>query len=138
MNSQGMTLVEVLAALVLLGIVFVGFMTIFPQMTIFNNKTETKLKTMNEARILLDDFKQSSHTYSDFNNGSKYVEQEGTWTKVVPSGNGLSTTYRITKSRDVASDGLTGQVNLHQVYIAIQKDGKVKSETFGYIEIADE
>lgn len=49
-NEKGLTLVEVLAALVILGIVFVGIMTIFPQMTLFNAKTETKLDTMNLAR----------------------------------------------------------------------------------------
>lgn len=49
-NEKGLTLVEVLAALVILGIVFVGIMTIFPQMTLFNAKTEAKLDTMNLAR----------------------------------------------------------------------------------------
>ncbi|MDN7240344.1 type II secretion system protein [Planococcus sp. N028] len=49
-NEKGLTLVEVLAALVILGIMFVGIMTIFPQMTLFNAKTETKLDTMNLVR----------------------------------------------------------------------------------------
>ncbi|WKA59999.1 type II secretion system protein [Planococcus shenhongbingii] len=49
-NEKGFTLVEVLAALAILGIVFAGIMTIFPQMTLFNNKTEAKLDTMNLAR----------------------------------------------------------------------------------------
>ena len=49
-NEKGLSLVEVLAAIAILGIAFVGIMTIFPQMTIFNAKTETKLDTMNLAR----------------------------------------------------------------------------------------
>ena len=49
-TQKGLTLVEVLAALVILGIVFVGIMTVFPQMTLFNEKTGTKLDTMNFAR----------------------------------------------------------------------------------------
>lgn len=49
-NAKGLTLVEVLAALVILGILFTGIMTVFPQMTIFNSKTEAKLDTMNIAR----------------------------------------------------------------------------------------
>lgn len=49
-TEKGLTLVEVLAALVILGIVFIGIMTVFPQMTLFNNKTEAKLDTMNLAR----------------------------------------------------------------------------------------
>ncbi|WP_033542316.1 PulJ/GspJ family protein [Planococcus sp. CAU13] len=50
-NEKGLTLVEVLAAIVILGILFVGIMTIFPQMTLFNEKTEAKLDTMNLARL---------------------------------------------------------------------------------------
>ena len=50
MNDKGLSLVEVLAAVVILGILFVGIMSIFPQMTLFNAKTETKLDTMNLAR----------------------------------------------------------------------------------------
>lgn len=50
MNDKGLTLVEVLAAVVILGILFVGIMSIFPQMTLFNAKTEIKLDTMNLAR----------------------------------------------------------------------------------------
>lgn len=49
-NEQGLTLVEVLAALVILGIFFIGILTILPQMTLFNARTETKLDTMNLAR----------------------------------------------------------------------------------------
>lgn len=50
MNDKGLSLVEVLAAVVILGILFIGIMSIFPQMTLFNAKTETKLDTMNLAR----------------------------------------------------------------------------------------
>lgn len=49
-NEKGLTLIEVLAALVILSIVLVGIMTVFPQMTLFNAKTEAKLNTMNLAR----------------------------------------------------------------------------------------
>ncbi|MGK7377900.1 type IV pilus modification PilV family protein [Planococcus sp. 1R117A] len=49
-NEKGLTLVEVLAAMAILGIFFVGIMTIFPQMTLFNARTEIKLDTMNLAK----------------------------------------------------------------------------------------
>lgn len=49
-NEKGFTLVEILAALAILGIFFVGVVTIFPQMTLFNARTETKLDTMNLAK----------------------------------------------------------------------------------------
>lgn len=57
-----MTLVEVLAALTILGIVFIGLMTVFPQMTSFNKKTESKLETMNLARQELVDLQQSPNS----------------------------------------------------------------------------
>ncbi|WP_224075814.1 type II secretion system protein [Planococcus chinensis] len=46
-NEKGLTLIEVLASLVIFGILFTSIITIFPQMTLFNNKTEAKLDTMN-------------------------------------------------------------------------------------------
>lgn len=49
-DEKGLTLIEVLAALVILSIAFIGIMTIFPQMTVFNAKTEAKLDTMNLVR----------------------------------------------------------------------------------------
>jgi prepilin-type N-terminal cleavage/methylation domain-containing protein len=49
-DEKGLTLVEILATLVILGIVFIGIMTLFPQMTLFNERTEVKLDTMNVAR----------------------------------------------------------------------------------------
>ncbi|MGE6488273.1 type IV pilus modification PilV family protein [Paenisporosarcina sp. NPDC076898] len=55
-KQSGLTLVEVLAALVIMGIVFIGIMTVFPQMTLFNAKTETKLDTMNIARQEMSEF----------------------------------------------------------------------------------
>ena len=68
-NRKGLTLVEVLAALVILGIVFIGIMSVFPQMTLFNEKTETKLDTMNLARQEMQKFisVNSSDGSLDFN-----------------------------------------------------------------------
>lgn len=68
-NRKGLTLVEVLAALVILGIVFIGVMSVFPQMTLFNEKTETKLDTMNLARQEMQKFisVNSSEGSLDFN-----------------------------------------------------------------------
>ncbi|MCZ8536184.1 type II secretion system GspH family protein [Paenisporosarcina quisquiliarum] len=59
-KQSGLTLVEVLAALVIMGIVFIGIMTVFPQMTLFNAKTETKLDTMNIARQEMAEFIENS------------------------------------------------------------------------------
>ncbi|WP_342543371.1 type II secretion system protein [Paenisporosarcina sp. FSL H8-0542] len=73
-KQNGLTLVEVLAALVIMGIVFVGIMTVFPQMTLFNTKTETKLDTMNIARQEITEFIENSK--------GKYIPH--TSTKIIP------------------------------------------------------
>ncbi|WP_040228963.1 type IV pilus modification PilV family protein [Bhargavaea cecembensis] len=49
-EENGLTLVEILATLVIIGIVFIGVMSIFPQMTLFNERTDVKLDAMNIAR----------------------------------------------------------------------------------------
>ncbi|EMR06904.1 Type II secretory pathway, component PulJ [Bhargavaea cecembensis DSE10] len=52
-NLRGLTLVEVLAAIVLLGIIFIIAASAFPQMTKMNAATETKQDTMADARMEL-------------------------------------------------------------------------------------
>ncbi|MGG0667475.1 type II secretion system protein [Lederbergia citrisecunda] len=133
-NEKGMTLVEILAALVILGIVFIGFMTIFPQMTNFNEKTESKLSAMNEARVHLDNFKNSSYSIDYFTSENGYVEKNGSWIRTEESGIG-EVEYKIEKQPALLAGDAEGELSLHEIIISIQKDSKVISETFGYIEV---
>lgn len=135
-NERGLTLVEILASLVILGIVFVGFMTVFPQMTNFNEKTKTKLLAMNEARILLSDFKEEKdYTYESFTPDEGYiVKNNEAWVHTVDNENS-TVEYWITKSPALVAGNAEGEMNLHEVFISIKKDGKVISKTFGYIEV---
>ena len=64
-EDKGFTLVEILAALVILGIVFVGFMTVFLQMTLFNEKTDDKLVTMNLAKQELAEMQNNPGFFDD-------------------------------------------------------------------------
>ena len=64
-SDKGMTLVEILAALVILGIVFIGFMSVFPQMTLVNEKTVKKLETMNLAKKELVELQMTPDKLSD-------------------------------------------------------------------------
>ncbi|MCM3710754.1 PulJ/GspJ family protein [Sporosarcina luteola] len=135
-NEKGMTLVEILAALVILGIVFVGFMSIFPQMTNFNEKTEMKLKSMNEARVLLDSF-QKSYTSNEFK--SAFTSEKGY--SLINKKEWVRTDgrieYRIKKDATLEAGDAKGEKSLHEIHISIQKDGKVISKTFGYIEVVN-
>ncbi|MGN7388431.1 type II secretion system protein [Sporosarcina sp. SAFN-015] len=134
-NEKGMTLVEILAALVILGIVFIGFMTIFPQMTNFNQKTGTKLSAMNEARVLLDNYRNSSYSLSDFTSENGYIDKNETWIRTEKSEFG-EVEYRVKKQAALPAGDAEGELSLHEVNISIQKDGKVISETFGYVEVS--
>ncbi|WP_252502819.1 prepilin-type N-terminal cleavage/methylation domain-containing protein [Sporosarcina sp. Marseille-Q4943] len=128
-NEKGMTLVEILAALVIFGIVFIGFMTIFPQMTNFNEKTGSKLETMNLARNKLDQIRGSGlPSQCDGASGKCLITDEE---------NGYKVTLEYTMEPDLKPQGnLPGQVTLHQVHIKYFRPGqkdKPISETFGYV-----
>jgi len=141
LNEAGMTLVEILAALVILGIVFIGFMTIFPQMTSFNEKTETKLVTMNLARAELSELKEKIYTLKEFDNQSGYQLEGGYWIKTKTEKPDIDiiykTIYKIKKDPEPSPVEKTddNQVWLHRVQIVIFKNDKQISETFGYIKI---
>lgn len=137
-NEAGMTLVEVLAALVILGIVFIGFMTIFPQMTSFNEKTETKLETMNLARIELDSVRQKSLP-TDFLNEVKKTTKDSIWTdKYLSNKYNVEVDYYTTP--DLKPNGQKekdGQAILYRVDIKVFKDSRKISETFGYVKVVN-
>jgi len=140
-NDRGMTLVEVLAALVILGIVFVGIMTIFPQMSLFNAKTEDKLKTMNLA-------KRELASLEDISDLSDKLKESVDDIKLKEPGNNIKSyeyeseedpniVYRYIIDFYVAADldGKGQGVSLHKIHIKVLKDDKKISETFGYIEV---
>ena len=135
-DESGLTLVEILASLVILGIVFVAFMTIFPQMTLFNSRTETKLETMNEARIILDDYQDIKWKASDLSETS--FSSENDWW-IDDEFEKPHVLIRIKKSPEVGpklgNPLKPGVVRLHRVQVQVLEKGKVSSESFGYIQV---
>ncbi|MGK7377956.1 type IV pilus modification PilV family protein [Planococcus sp. 1R117A] len=139
-NEKGLTLVEILATLVLLGIVFVGFMTVFSQMTLFNDKTYTKLDTMNLARQEISEIKGVTYpklitditstiaatTYDDF---SVAADPYFLFTK---NEDGYTYEMRLYKTPKLVGD--VNVASLYQVHLMVKKDNKLNSETYGYIE----
>lgn len=135
-NESGLTLVEILAALVILGIVFIGFMTVFPQMNLFNQRTESKLVTMNLAKQELAELKEAP---------SRLAPERKQIT--VKAGDGYETydlsrgAYKIqidcykTETTNITCSEATGKPALHKIHIRIQENGKLTSETFGYLEL---
>ncbi|PIC87239.1 hypothetical protein CSV72_04495 [Sporosarcina sp. P20a] len=138
-NERGFTLVEILASLTILGIVFISFMTIFPQMVNVNERTETKLQTMNIARKELVDLKRNSTV---LNASTKTKDSLG------PDDYEIYSIERSDYVLEVECHNVGNQTcsgvgkkepervrELYRINIKILKEEKVISETFGYIEL---
>lgn len=160
-SQQGLTLVEVLAALVILGIVFVGIMTVFPQMTLFNNKTEAKLDTMNLARQemanisnadwlgdrseidpviyekFIDKYEDTmtslSYTKVSEQNGYAQFEKQDGYKYEVELAIDCTPFLTETETSLLKCDDPT-LAQLHKMHLKIYKDGQVSSETYGYLQ----
>lgn len=73
LNNRGLTLIELLGSITLLGIVIVSFFSIFSQSTIFSSKVEDKLTAINVAENVLSDIKNNNANYgSPCNINGKY------------------------------------------------------------------
>ena len=128
-NERGLTLVEILAALVILGIVFVGFMTVFPQMTNFNEKTYSKLETMNLARNKLNEIRYSPIPLE--------CERETEKCFITEEEKGYRVILEYKMKPDIKPIGnIDGQTTLYRVhikYFRVDQMDRPVSETFGYV-----
>ena len=145
-NEKALTLVEILATLALLSIVFVGIMSVFSQMTLFNDKTYEKLDTMNLARQemsalkslelvnmspesrpqLLNQgyFRDSAFTEKDENNGAIQLYKK--------TADGYA--YHLYLYEVPALKGDAYINDLHQIHLQVMEDDLVKSESYGWME----
>ena len=121
-SESGMTLVEILAALVILGIVFIGFMTVFPQMTAFNQKTDDKLETMNLAKKELAYWKRKEGAYSlsDFDDTNERVMIGEDKVRRFP-GHVENSEIDFYESEDLIGNSDQDSVSLHKIHIKIFK-----------------
>lgn len=135
--EKGLSLVEVLAALVILGIVFIGFMLVFPQMTTFNLKTKTKLETMNLARQEMA-YIQSIDSFEEPLSISAYKEGIEEGNQIIAQFHQKGYTYKVifNKEPSLSGDNHPENIALHQVHLIVyDQNGQENSETFGYIEV---
>lgn len=146
LNNKGLTLVEILATLALIGIVLVGVMSIFPQMSLFNEKTYTKLDTMNLARQEMSELKELTfpkdenlilHQIQTINYQIDY--------NTVDFDENNNPIHLLKKVKDgydyelrfYENPKLTGDIhveNLYQVHLIVKTGEVFNSETFGYIK----
>jgi len=155
-TQKGLTIIEVLAALVILGIVFISIMSIFPQMTLFNEKTESKLDTMNLARQEMAYFTGIEQTYAqgfpiteaklktfiELKLSSRFtdapLEKEPFTDEYLNyefEKDGVLYQYQILKSPDLG-DGETTLTTLYKVILSVKVISSTPvSQTYGYLEI---
>ena len=131
-NGRGFTLVEILASLTILGIIFISFMMIFPQMSNMNERTAAKLETMNVAKRVLVEIKGPpiSLDFSKKDDGENNIDFElYRWEE-----DGYSVEVKCFKT-DSQNCSNAKKADLHKININVQKGGKLNSETFGYIQL---
>ncbi|ARJ37831.1 hypothetical protein SporoP8_02365 [Sporosarcina ureae] len=138
-NDKGFTMVEILAALTILGIIFISFMTIFPQMSNLNSKTEAKLETISLAKKELLVWKENPlplNRNDDLENIKEdFVTKPGHIVYEYSHKEEPIFTYRVTcKKKSDLPTTQKGEVELYRIHIAVFKGEREISETFGYME----
>lgn len=136
-KEDGLTLVEILAAITILGIIFIGFLSIFPRMTEINSQTEVKLETMNLARVELHEIKSDDGTYLlSYDREAPLDPEEDSiiFTKSVDNLN-YKVTYYTKNTIEMEPDVNPNPsfIELYQIHLEIKNEDQVISETFGYV-----
>lgn len=164
-NDRGLTLVEILAAVVILGILFIGIMSIFPQMTLFNAKTETKLDTMNLARqeMALISGESGWVGKRNISDPSIYEDFKTVLTVKMPAAGYAEITANTDFIRFEKVDGYRYEADiylncqpflkedenslkcndpslsqLHKIHLKVYDEGRISSQTFSYIKFVVE
>ncbi|WP_378153104.1 type IV pilus modification PilV family protein [Chungangia koreensis] len=145
-KSNGFTLIEVLASIVILSIVIVSFLSFFPQMSLFNEKTKDNLDAVTIAKELLVEMKLVEYTDIIDNNNLVLPTDPSTelLTDSLQSSSEflvLSGTYReknITVTINRTEETYLGSnLNKHEMRIEIFEsldDLNPSSTIFGYIK----
>lgn len=134
-NEKGLTLIEVLASIVLLYIVIVSFLSLFPQITLFNNVTEKNLQAAavaKEVRVLV---KEQDIDFSTPTLNGKLSSLSPTTTENDIVFTGLYNSFYVNIIIDKSKIEVSGEVqDLYQMKISVMNDtNKEISYTYGYI-----
>jgi len=139
-NTKGLTLIEVLASIVLLSIVIVSFMSLFPQMTLMNNKTEENLQSANVGKELQVELR--SYKYEQFESS---VEQLISATQKVEKEPVTNKNIKVYKGQYKNSDIVvtlytdsivSGDIqSLYEFRIEVKDGDKISTTIYGYTKI---
>jgi prepilin-type N-terminal cleavage/methylation domain-containing protein len=135
-NEKGLTLVEILAAITILSIIVVSFLSFFPQVGMMNQQNDVKTKGINAAKKILAqwtiDEKDEIEAFLQEPNApdapygyQRYNQEDASYYFFKKEVEGFEVKVEL---------GKNAQANeLRQVAITIEKNGKVITETYGYV-----
>lgn len=132
-NEKGLTLIEVLASIVLLSIVIVSFLSLFPQISNFNESTEENLQAAavaKEVRVLVKESSTNQHPQEfSFTN-----ERTGPYNGVYIY-EGQHNEFHVVIEVDENPFNMNGNIqNLYKFKVTIQNDeNRPLSKTYGFI-----
>lgn len=139
-NQRAFTLVEILAAFVLLVVVISFFLTSLPQMNKFNNLTGENLNAAHVAKDILVQVKKGNFSYLDnMTRGSEIALQDGTLSILEVTRNGTSSTPLILIGEykslliEIEVKETDSEIQLRPFTINIKRDSTVITTTHGYI-----
>ncbi|MGM0900249.1 MAG: type IV pilus modification PilV family protein [Bacillota bacterium] len=145
-NENGVTLVEVLAAMAILAIILTSLINLFPQMGMMNKQNEEKTKGINTAKQLLIEWSTKPEVKDALKLDNSGVEN---WPSgYIQEGEDLRDYYlfevntptkakiKIQKEQDLNQSGTERQYQAHQIKVEILNDRDVVvSETYGYVMV---
>ncbi|AYC29757.1 prepilin-type N-terminal cleavage/methylation domain-containing protein [Paenisporosarcina cavernae] len=144
-RNEGFTLIEVLASIVLISLLFLSFFSLFPHISFLNDKTAENLTAATVAKEIHAELKQQTYTYSPTQPitiiNSTPPTVDGNIVRYQGSYRGFDVTIEIDGNKI-----FSGQtVELTQVHVKVY-DQKARpidettnplSETYGYVEVSN-
>lgn len=138
-NEKGLTLIEVLASLVILSIIFLSILRLFPQMGLMNKVNEDKTQAINTAKQLLIDWQNSvgvQDYLEDQTTGSLpgFVKSEGDYYYCTTTEGKFTANIKIKRTSELTSAATASPFKVHYIEIQLlNKRNTVVSEIYGYI-----
>ncbi|WHZ01907.1 prepilin-type N-terminal cleavage/methylation domain-containing protein [Neobacillus sp. YX16] len=136
-EEKGLTLLEVLLAISILSIIFISFLSFFPQMGFINKENENKAQAINTAKEVLLEWQNSQELKNYIKTPSNnppagYVSKDSTFYYFKDVKVGFDVDIKIKIATDIKST----PTKTHLIQIELKnKRNNVVSDTYGYIII---
>lgn len=137
-QSEGFTLIEILASIVILGIILITFLSFFSQSMLFSSKVEQNLSAVNIADRVLYEFKENIDASSLVKQSCPGTTQ--TSLTFLPQDHTGQHYYEVNSQKYyptiiICQTNDEEQLNLYRTHVQIfDKDSKLLSELTDYIK----